>query len=439
MAPEMESITDLDELVKKADENPGRIFGFRNRIYLDEKEFERTEKEATAELSGKKTRENLRIGIARWLTGRFDSAVEALEAGSEGPLKNFCLGLCLLEKGLYSAAGDALEKASKEVSSSEVQMYLAVALRCMGKVQKALNLLEKAAKDHPKAADVFCQRGICLDVLGEYEEAQQQYEKALELDPQNVESIFRIAYNYDLHGQDDMALQFYKKCLEIKPVHAKALMNLGVLYEDMGEYELASKCFENVLAGDPNNERARLFLEDAQASSVMFIDEEIAKTNDRKSKVLEIPITDFELSVRSRNCLEKMKIAVLGDLLKVTEQDLLSFKNFGETSLNEIKGILASKGLRLGQALEEEEKEKEQEESADVEDKKEELLNKPVDGFGFSIRSRHCFERLQIKTLGDLIEKTEDELVQCPNFGRSSLAEIKRKLEKEGLSLKAPE
>ena len=62
--------------------------------------------------------------------------------------------------------------------------------------------------------------------------------------------------------------------------------------------------------------------------------------------------TDFELSVRARNCLKKMQIRTLGDLLRISEAELLSYKNFGETSLTEIKTMLASKGLRLGQGLE---------------------------------------------------------------------------------------
>jgi len=76
------------------------------------------------------------------------------------------------------------------------------------------------------------------------------------------------------------------------------------------------------------------------------------KARDEIRQVLEIPITDFELSVRSRNCLKKMNIKTLGDLTRVTEQTLLSSKNFGETSLQEIKEMLTSKGLRIGQSLE---------------------------------------------------------------------------------------
>ena len=80
----------------------------------------------------------------------------------------------------------------------------------------------------------------------------------------------------------------------------------------------------------------------------MFYDEEQEVRNDKKAQIFKIPVSDFELSVRSRNCLAKMNIVTLGDLVMKTEAELLSYKNFGETSLNEIKQILESKGLRLG-------------------------------------------------------------------------------------------
>ena len=83
----------------------------------------------------------------------------------------------------------------------------------------------------------------------------------------------------------------------------------------------------------------------------MYYDDEDHRSGGSRNAVLDIPVTDFELSVRSRNCLKKMNIKTLGDLLKTTEQELLSYKNFGETSLNEIKQLLAHKGLRLGQAV----------------------------------------------------------------------------------------
>ena len=87
-------------------------------------------------------------------------------------------------------------------------------------------------------------------------------------------------------------------------------------------------------------------MKDVDSARSMYYDEDDRK-GDARNRVLEIPITDFELSVRSRNCLKKMNIRSLGDLLKTTEQELLSYKNFGQTSLNEIKQQLGNFGMGL--------------------------------------------------------------------------------------------
>jgi len=80
----------------------------------------------------------------------------------------------------------------------------------------------------------------------------------------------------------------------------------------------------------------------------MYYDEDAQRKRDRMSQVLSVPVSDFELSVRSRNCLQKMGINTLGDLPAPRAGTALS-KNFGETSLVEIREMLASKGLSLGQ------------------------------------------------------------------------------------------
>src|SRR5262249_60918817 len=87
---------------------------------------------------------------------------------------------------------------------------------------------------------------------------------------------------------------------------------------------------------------------DAEASRRQYYDETRERKADLQNAVLRIPVTDFELSVRARNCLQRMNIHTLGDLICKTETDLLSFKNFGETSPQEVKDILALKSLRLG-------------------------------------------------------------------------------------------
>src|SRR5207249_3998491 len=141
----------------------------------------------------------------------------------------------------------------------------------------------------------------------------------------------------------------------------------------------AVECFQRVLSARPTDDQARLFFKDASASRNMYYNPEEDEQMSRFSQVLEIPVTDFELSVRSRNCLKKMNIRTLGDLTRVSEQQLLSSKNFGETSLAEIREILATKGLRIGQSLEEgQSTEPRFRPSQPMSAEQEAILNKPV-------------------------------------------------------------
>jgi DNA-directed RNA polymerase subunit alpha len=68
--------------------------------------------------------------------------------------------------------------------------------------------------------------------------------------------------------------------------------------------------------------------------------------------VLLRPVDDLELTVRSANCLKAENIYYIGDLIQRTENELLKTPNLGRKSLNEIKEVLAARGLTLGMKLE---------------------------------------------------------------------------------------
>jgi DNA-directed RNA polymerase subunit alpha len=71
------------------------------------------------------------------------------------------------------------------------------------------------------------------------------------------------------------------------------------------------------------------------------VDEELIKK-------MDIPLRELELSVRAGNCLESVKVETVGQLVEMTEADLLKIRSFGKTSLREIKRKLADIGLSLG-------------------------------------------------------------------------------------------
>lgn len=63
--------------------------------------------------------------------------------------------------------------------------------------------------------------------------------------------------------------------------------------------------------------------------------------------MLEAPVTDLNLSVRARKCLSRLGITSLGELVSRTADELLGVRNFGVTSLNEIRAKLGEKNLKL--------------------------------------------------------------------------------------------
>ncbi len=291
---------------------------------------------------------------------------------------------------------------------------------------------------NPRQADTHYQAGLQAERDGDRWTAIEQLHKAYSLDPDNLSICFRLAYCLDLVGEEQQALNLYEQCCDTELPHINALMNLAVLYEDQGDYPGAEKCLRQVVETNPNHLRARLFLKDVQACRHMYYDDDPGRPNDQQHTLMETPVTDFELSVRARNCLRKMNIRTLGDLLRTTEAELLGYKNFGETSLHEIKAMLNARGMRLGQALDAQaeavrEEIYEQLRSAGGD---EQVLTDPVDELDLSMRARKALSLLNIQTIGDLVSYTEAELLGIKNFGMTSLDEVKEKLTERGLSLR---
>ena len=287
----------------------------------------------------------------------------------------------------------------------------------------------KAAAEHLRAAHGAIE-------LGDRSKAVAELRKAVTADATST-TFFALAYQLDLIGEEEEAIAMYERACEIPPAPVNALMNLAVLYEDRGDYPRAERCLKQILETNPNHPRARLFMKDVQASRDMVQDDETDREKIKRNALLDVPVTDFELSVRARTCLKKMNIRTLGDLLRTTEAELLGYKNFGESSLVEIKQKLSTKGLRLGQGAEDAHRAARRRILDQLKGSgNEQVLAKQVGELNLSVRARKALQLLSIQTLGDLVSRTEAELMGVKNFGATSLTEVREKLTEYGLKLR---
>jgi DNA-directed RNA polymerase subunit alpha len=419
--PSMDEIRTLSDFVHSGEKN---LIGFNEQL---ESNMSRTGQKASVAL-----------GIGLYILGRNAEAVEKLEKGHDCKEKYIYLAHALRQLEQIDKAIENLQKSlDYEADKLYVTMEKAATYRNAGDFKAAAKELKACANFQNVSAEYHYQLARLEEAEGLYEAATNNYQKALELAPNHQRALFHLAFRCDLSGDEEAAIDYYRQIAAGSPVYVNALLNLAVLYEDSEQLDKATQCVDAVLEAHPNHKRANLFKKDIESSKTMFYDEEKEKKKTRKSQILETPISDFELSVRSRNCLKKMKIDTLGDLLNITETELLSYKNFGETSLREIKAILEPKGLYLGMALEDKQlASAEMVDETVAEEQEEGLKNKPVDDLRLSVRARKCLQKLNIHTIGEITSKTDAELLGCKNFGVTSLNEVKTALTDLGLSLR---
>jgi DNA-directed RNA polymerase subunit alpha len=390
--------------------------------------------------------EGRRKGLGAWMLGNYARAAELLARHTEDNVASFTRAKALMSAGRPAEALPIFERLSKAYPdeprprSGMIEARLEADL-AVGDEEHAQAQLERGLSEAPES---FAQTAEGLYLQGRLNElrrdgyaAAESYQRARALDPAHRSNLFRLAYIAERTGNDEVALDAYQTLARMLPIDRNVLINLGMLYEDFGRDQDAAACYDIAARSDPTDRRLRLYLEDARSAIDMYYDEDMERKEDRLNQILRIPITDFELSVRARNCLNKMNILTLGDLVRQTESELLSYKNFGETSLAEIKEILGSKGLRLGMAREEAVQSIEQARRRYATGENAEVLNKPLTELELSIRARRTVESMGCITVGDVIQHSEEEMLNMPNFGVTSLQELRQKLAELGLKLRS--
>ena len=377
-----------------------------------------------------------RAGVTAYLLSKHQRADQLLSQASGDGVACFYHAQVLTSLGKHSEAAAKFEEAGKQgYDQIDATLRQAGAIRAAGNVDEAEQMLRSVAASAASRAEYSFQMGCIWADRGDALTAVEYFERAVDMDPHHSRALFWLAAENSLRGNDEEAIRFYERSLSKPPYFVGALLNLGLLYEDRESYQAAAFCFKRIMEYDPNHERAELYLKDIEATQDMYYDEDQARQEARMKQLLGRPVTDFELSVRSRNCLSAMNIQTLGDLTEISEQELLAGKNFGETSLLEIRELLAAHGLRIGMNLHKvHSRDTFVDQSLSPEEQA--TMNRPISDLSLSVRSRKCMNRLAIQTLGQLISRTPDELLASRNFGVTSLNEIRQKLTEMGLKLR---
>ncbi len=379
----------------------------------------------------------IRVGICHYLLGNHPAADRVLSNVGSHRVASYYHAKVLSSQSDHSGAEKKFEEAaSAGADSIDCTLQRAGEIRSLGNLEEAENLLRSIAKDAAGRAEYCYQMGCIFSDRADTYAAIEYFERAVDMDAYHSSALFRLAAENALRGNDDEAIKLYEQSLSKPPFYLGAMMNLGLLYEDQENYAAAAFCFRRVIDIQPAHVRANLYLKDIDATNDMYYDEESARNEARLRQLLNRPVTDFELSVRSRNCLQAMNIMVLGDLTRISEQELLAGKNFGETSLVEIREVMSTHGLFIGQNLHQGKSAEQFLNQTNLTPQEQAAVSMPISDLNLSVRARKCMNRLGLTTVGELISRTADELLSSRNFGVTSLNEVRAKLHDAQLKLR---
>jgi hypothetical protein len=177
-------------------------------------------------------------------------------------------------------------------------------------------------------------------------------------------------------------------------------------------------------------EVARLFLsqyDECSFQELLSVINEVRETrpNRKFAPVLLKRVNEIGLADGAVAWLTQNYIWQIGDLVQKTEDQMRGLPDFDHHAFFEIRDRLTPLGLQFGMTVHD------WPAAANVSM----LFFKKVDELGLSIRSANCLKNDNIVYIGELVQKTEAEILRTPNFGRKSLNEIKEVLAQMGLHI----
>lgn len=162
-------------------------------------------------------------------------------------------------------AADAMDKHSEAVDHllkveprsrfyPTAVLHTALIFHDMGKIDRAIDVIQTAIKHFPQNADYYLYLGSFFEELERYDEAISTLEKGLQIDDQNARMHFRLGVIYDKMGRKNESIDTMKMVIQLSPDDAEALNYLGYTYADLGiNLDEAETLIQTALQLKPND------------------------------------------------------------------------------------------------------------------------------------------------------------------------------------------
>lgn len=313
---------------------------------------------------------------------------------------------------LERAAADFSPSGQKKLSSAaKAQARKGIALWLLNKTADAIKCFEEARSS--RETDYFL--ALCYKGNGDYRKAFELASKLYKSEPSTQEFLLLFVDLKLKLGAVAEALELLQKVKKDSRSNSDMIYYTGLCLELLGRYADADKEYRNALHLDAGHK------------PTLFRMAYNADLNGNDEEALRI----YELlyNARPAHVGTLLNLGLLyedrGDYVKAHKcfDDVLRTNPLEPRARLYIKDVMAAETMHYDEHVKRKAHQTKQ------------LLNQAIADFRLSVRARNCMDVLKVRTLSDLIQKTEDELMKCEGFGHQTLAEITELLARRGLTL----
>ena len=201
--------------------------------------------------------QNINIAINAFHNGNYQKAIslsnDILTKNSNNSFIQNMVGISYVNLGVPENGIPYFETALviKE-DYSEARANLGTALLLIGKIDTAINALEKALKQDPQNALAWHSLGNAKTRKFAYDEAQYAYEKALEINPNYLNALNSLGVLFGKSGKENQALKIFKRGLALDPEDSYILTSYGSLLSELGEIQKAKTILTKAIENNPD-------------------------------------------------------------------------------------------------------------------------------------------------------------------------------------------